>query len=261
MSGGAAVLLRAGLAARVLGALFSREGRPARPRRAQAARTPSVAARAPAPEPSRGPAEEPATRAELAASDARIFARIAAGERDALGELYDRHGRWIFSLVYRVLRDREASEDALQEVFLKVWSRAEQFDARRGSALAWLGSLARHHAIDRTRAAGYGRGPRAFEPDEETVLRDAATPGPDRRSLIDEDISAVRSVLAALPSEQRVPLELAYFDGLSQSEIASRLEAPLGTVKTRMRAGLKEIRERLAPRFEEVAQEEEEGRS
>jgi RNA polymerase sigma-70 factor (ECF subfamily) len=204
---------------------------------------------------------EPATRRELAASDAQLFARIAAGDHAALAGLYDRYGRFVFSLALRTLRDRNEAEDALQEIFIKVWSRADQFDPRRGSALSWLGTLARHHAIDRVRAAGSRPSlapatTTTTDGDERDAAPDDARHRPEARTILDEDREAVRKGLGALPAEQRVLLELAYFDGLSQSEISEHVSAPLGTVKTRMRAGLKSLRESLAVRFEG-----EEGRS
>lgn len=236
-------------------AAFAREGeaRPRATRRGGATAVPRAT----------GPAEpEPSTRRELHESDSLLFSSIAGGDPSALAALYDRYGRFVYSLCLRSLRDRAEAEDALQEIFLKVWSRAGQFDARRGSALSWLGTLARRHAIDRLRAAGSrpSLAPATSEEEGESNARDAAPDeaslGPESRTILDEDRAAVRRGLLALPPEQRLLLELAYFDGLSQSEIAEHVSAPLGTVKTRMRAGLKTLRESLSERFEG-----EEGRS
>jgi len=173
-----------------------------------------------------------------------VAARDEAGEA-ALGQLYDRYRVILFSVLMRILNNREEAEDVLQEVFLQVWRRAADFDANRGRPFTWLVTLARSRGIDRLRAIGSRERvvaeAGASEPSEE--VSDAATD-----AIRSEQRGVVNSALSQLPEEQKRPLMLAYFDGLTQSEIAAQLGAPLGTVKTRMRSGMIKLRELLSAR-------------
>lgn len=174
-------------------------------------------------------------------SDTELLHAIARGDERALGQLYDRYRLILFGLLIRILHSREEAEDVLQEVFLQVWKRAADFDEERGRAFTWLVTLARSRAIDRLRSLG---------------SRERATAGAARETpnaVSDAESDAIRSeqsvivrrALAELPEEQKKTLLLAYFEGLTQSEIAARLGAPLGTVKTRMRSGMIKLREAL----------------
>jgi RNA polymerase sigma-70 factor (ECF subfamily) len=174
-------------------------------------------------------------------TDVELLAAIVRKDETALAELYDRYRVILFGLLLRILSSREEAEDVLQEVFLQVWRRAADFDEKRGRPFTWLVTLARSRGIDRLRSlaakervalAG------AREPSEE--VSDAAAD-----ALASEQRTLVATALAQLPEEQKGPLILAYFDGLTQSEIAARLGAPLGTIKTRMRTGLIKLREAL----------------
>jgi RNA polymerase sigma-70 factor (ECF subfamily) len=173
-----------------------------------------------------------------------VAARDEAGEA-ALGQLYDRYRVILFSILMRILNNREEAEDVLQEVFLQVWRRAADFDANRGRPFTWLVTLARSRGIDRLRAIGSRERvvaeAGASEPSDE--VSDAATD-----AIRSEQRGVVNSALSQLPEEQKRPLMLAYFDGLTQSEIAAQLGAPLGTVKTRMRSGMIKLRELLSTR-------------
>jgi len=177
-------------------------------------------------------------------SDGDLVRATARGDQSALAQLYDRYRLILFGLVMRILHDRAEAEDVLQEAFLQVWRRANDFDEARGRAFTWLVTIARSRALDRLRAAG-SRGRLAHEaaqlPRED--VGDAATD-----ALRSEEGRAVRQALADLPDEQRRPLLLAYFEGLTQAEIAARLGDPLGTVKTRMRAGMIKLRAILRAR-------------
>jgi RNA polymerase sigma-70 factor, ECF subfamily len=173
--------------------------------------------------------------------DVDLLKAIARQDETALAELYDRYRLILFGLLVRILNSREEAEDVLQEVFLQVWRRAADFDETRGRPFTWLVTLARSRGIDRLRnlaarervaLAG------AREPSEEVSDAMADAFRSEQRGL-------VTSALDQLPDEQRRPLMLAYFEGLTQSEIASKLNAPLGTVKTRMRTGLSRLRELL----------------
>ena len=176
------------------------------------------------------------------ANDVELLKAIAARDEAALAQLYDRYRVILFGLLVRILNNREEAEDVLQETFLQVWRRAEDFDENRGRPFTWLVTLARSRAIDRLRTlAARERVAVAGAQDEAEVVSDAASD-----AFRSEQRSQVTNALDQLPDEQKQTLLLAYFDGLTQSEIAARLNAPLGTVKTRMRTGMMKLRELLA---------------
>jgi RNA polymerase sigma-70 factor (ECF subfamily) len=193
-------------------------------------------------------------------ADAALVAAVAAGSEDALAELYDRHAGAIHATALRMTGDRGVAEDVVQEVFLTLWNRAERFDPQRGSLAAWLGTIARHRAVDRLRAAG--RRPRlvtlSADPDEpggqalDRAAQDALPGGlpaaddPAAAAEAGEARAAIGAALAAMPEQERDVILLAYRDDLSQSEIAARLGWPLGTVKTRTRRALGRLRGVLA---------------
>jgi len=162
-------------------------------------------------------------------------------DESALAAVYDRYRLILFGLVLRILHDREESEDVLQEVFLQVWRRAGTFDEARGRAFAWLATIARSRALDRLRAAGS----RARLADEAALEQADEVSDAALDALNSETRAIVKNALAELTDEQRKVLLLAYFEGLTQTEIAERLGDPLGTVKTRMRSGLIKLRELL----------------
>jgi RNA polymerase sigma-70 factor (ECF subfamily) len=180
-----------------------------------------------------------------AEADRLIVRRMAGGDHLALGELYDRHARLLYSLALRIVRERSDAEDVLQETFSQVWRQANRFEASRGTVVGWLVTVTRSRALDRLRQR---RTQREGAADFDRV----ADSLPDRSRALDlqlvtaEQANRVRAALAALPDELRIPLELAYYEGLSQSEIAERLRTPLGTIKTRMRQTLLRLREALA---------------
>jgi RNA polymerase sigma-70 factor, ECF subfamily len=180
-----------------------------------------------------------------AEADRLIVRRMASGDHVALGELYDRHARLLYSLALRIVRERSDAEDVLQETFSQVWRQADRFEASRGTVVGWLVTVTRSRALDRLRQRRTQReGAADFDrvadnlPDQSRAL--------DLQLVTAEQANRVRQALAALPDELRIPLELAYYEGLSQSEIAERLRTPLGTIKTRMRQTLLRLREALA---------------
>ena len=167
---------------------------------------------------------------------------IAAKDEAALAQLYDRYRVILFGLLMRILNNREEAEDVLQEVFLQVWRKAADFDESRGRPFTWLVTLGRSRGIDRLRTlASRERVAEAGAREAADEISDAAAD-----ALRSEQRGLVSDALAKLPDEQKRTIMLAYFDGLTQSEIATRLGAPLGTVKTRMRTGMLRLRELLA---------------
>ena len=174
--------------------------------------------------------------------DERCIARIAAGDAGALGELYDRYARVIFGVVYRIVESPEAAEEVAQDVFHAVWRRAGTYSRDRGSFKSWLFSISRNAAIDWRRTNGRHV---ADEPSSEGMEL-VADMNIEDRVLVNARAEGIRLAVAALPPETRQALALAYWMGLSQSEIARRTGVPLGTVKSRIRSGMQKLRARLS---------------
>lgn len=171
---------------------------------------------------------------------------VARGDLAAFEQLYDRYSSTIYALLLRILASPEDAQEVLQETFVKVWTSARMFDALRGSEVAWLISIARSRGIDRLRSRKI-RSDRENDAGREISIHAGFvhTATGAEEAILSQERTAVRSALSELPEAQRVALELAYFDGLSQSEIAEKLGEPLGTIKTRMQLGMKKLRERL----------------
>jgi RNA polymerase sigma-70 factor, ECF subfamily len=182
------------------------------------------------------------------ADDVARIRRVAEGDGTSLGILYDRHARALFSLALRVLGDERDAEDVLQDVFAQAWRQAGRYDAARGTVAAWLLTMARTRAIDRLRARRARPDTRTAPAtiDDPTLALPAPLVDPEGALGAARDAARVRAALQELPVLQRLAIELAYFEGLTQSEIAERLEQPLGTVKTRIRLGLLKLREALS---------------
>lgn len=194
--------------------------------------------------------------------DARLVARIASGEESAFVIAYDRHAGFLFASVTRFLGDREAAAEVVQDAFVTLWRRARQFDARSGSLLTWLLAIARHRAIDRLRAEGRrptrdaihleaftegGSGGSPSHPDvPRELIADAAT-DPATVAARRWTQSVVRTGIAELPANERTVILLGYAEDLSQAQISERLEWPLGTVKSRTRRAMAQLRARIGP--------------
>jgi RNA polymerase sigma-70 factor, ECF subfamily len=182
------------------------------------------------------PAALPTTRSSMASTQAAsLIRRLTRGDHSALGEFYDLYAGLVNGMAVRILRDRAEAEDAVQEVFVQVWQQAARFDPSRGTPEAWLCTMARTRALDRLRR----RSSRREEPEP-------IHPGPTAMPK-NEEALALRKALDALPPDQRTALELAYFEGLTQTEIAARLREPLGTIKTRIRTAMIRMRGVLGP--------------
>jgi RNA polymerase sigma-70 factor (ECF subfamily) len=181
--------------------------------------------------------------------DVALVQRVVARDEGALAALYDRHSRLAYSVVLRVLRNPTDAEEVLQETFVRVWSRAETYDGRLGSPAAWLTRIARNRAIDRLRAKRARSQVDAALPDpgaDETPRPEpATTETPEQLVQEAATAGALRGALALLPAAQRALIEAAFFDGFTHQELAERFKLPLGTVKTRIRAGLLSLRGRL----------------
>lgn len=186
-------------------------------------------------------------RNEAADVDAFRMKRIAAGDSSALAELYDAHGSAVYTLARRILGHPGDAEEVVQEVFAQAWRQAGRYDPNRASVAGWLLMITRARALDALRA-------RQARPDRthsvELPELPAHNPGPEMTLLSSDAIQRVRAVMREFDETLRAPVELAYFEGLSQSEIAERLNQPLGTVKTRLRNAVAKLREALNQREE-----------
>ncbi len=175
-------------------------------------------------------------------SDVELLRRVAKGDQEALLTLYDKYGRLVYSLAYRMLQDHQLAEEVTQDVFTRVWQAARSFDPKRSSFTTWLTSITRNRTIDILRR----RRVRGLTGAGEAELNTAITRA-DERFIPEHHLEAlaVREALEQLPPAQREVLELAYFQGMTQREIAEYLNIPLGTVKTRMRLGMMKLRDLL----------------
>lgn len=187
--------------------------------------------------------------------DSDLIARAATGDERAVGELYDRYGRLLYAVALRIVGQRADAEEVVLDSFAQAWREATRFDASRGSVAAWITTIARSRALDLVRARSR----------RERITASAAAERPDSAPAmggwrvdpssgvdVDERRRQVRLALESLSPPQRRAIELAYFEGLSQSEIAERLAEPLGTIKTRVRLGMQKLRECLRPFYFEA---------
>jgi RNA polymerase sigma-70 factor (ECF subfamily) len=171
-------------------------------------------------------------------TDLALVGAIRSGDQGAMAELYDRYSSLVYAVALRLLQDTGAAEDVLQDIFMQLWRKPRAFDASRGNMAAWLAVITRNRAIDALRR-------RRPQDDIEDVI---VSVDPDLASVAERSraMEKVRGALQAMPPAQRAALELAYFEGLSHSEIAEKTGEPLGTIKTRIRTGLLSLRRVLA---------------
>jgi RNA polymerase sigma-70 factor (ECF subfamily) len=177
--------------------------------------------------------------------DAALIARIRGGERAAFVSFYDRYSPLLFSVAARVLGERKEAEDVLQEVMLVIWNKSGDYNPQLGTLSSWAVAVARNKALDRLRARA--RRLRLIEDAAVMAGDSGATSYPSANEVIhgQERAELLRDAMKALPADQRMAIELAFFSGLSQSDIAERLQQPLGTIKARIRRGMLRLREQL----------------
>jgi len=189
---------------------------------------------------------EPGSPEERASANSALIRRMAGGDRDALAELYDCLSRPLYSTARRILNDSSEAQDVVHDVFLALWKNAASFDSSRGAAFSWAVTLTRNRSIDRLRIrANRARLLGNLIPDDLGYGSEADMLGADSRIDIGDRAAAARLALAELPKEQQEALELAFFSGLTQREIAEKLGEPIGTIKARIRRGLLKLRDAL----------------
>ena len=189
-------------------------------------------------------------------ADRHLLERVAGGDEQALGRLYDRYGKILYTVVYRIVGQKADAEEVLMEAFAQIWRDAKRFEAARGSVAAWLTMITRSRALDFARARARRTritASAAREEPEGAPAMGAWRSDPSHSIEQAERQRRVAEALDGLSAPQRQAIELAYFEGLSQSEIAERLKEPLGTVKTRVRLGMQKLRDALRPYYFERA--------
>ncbi len=171
-------------------------------------------------------------------NDAALVARIRAGDQSAMADLYDRYSGVVYGVALRVLGNTMAAEDVVQEIFLQLWRKPQAFDMDRGRMAPWLAVIARNRSIDHLRK----------RPPEDDIDELPISTGVDLEDETGQRLAVekVRAILAGLPQEQRKALEMAFFEGMTHTEIAGRTGEPLGTIKTRIRTGLLALRKAFA---------------
>lgn len=179
------------------------------------------------------------------AADRTALARMADGDASAFAELYDRYARAVYSLAYGILTDQTEAEDVSQEVFSQAWRQAGRYEPRRAQVGAWLLMITRARAIDRLRARRASPGAIPSVDDTRIAELPDLQPNQERVAISAQQAARLREALAALPEPQRAAIELAYYSGLTQAEIAEALHEPVGTVKTKIRTGLHRLRAAL----------------
>ncbi len=184
-------------------------------------------------------------------TDRGLVARMAQGDENAMGDLYDRLGAPLYALAFSMLGERADAEEVVMDAFMQAWKNAETFDHQRGSVGAWLTVIVRSRAIDRSRARSRQEKVVVHGGSEEVAGVSTHWEDPSRSVEVSEERRMVIAALGGLPEGQREAIALAYYDGLSQTQIAEKLQLPLGTVKTRIRDGMRKLRSVLLPLYAE----------
>ncbi|WP_018127016.1 sigma-70 family RNA polymerase sigma factor [Balneola vulgaris] len=181
--------------------------------------------------------------------DKELLIRIAAKDPVALSLLYDQYNRLLFGLLVSILKKKEEAEDILQEVFTNIWEKADQYDPEKGSAYTWIVSLTRNKGIDRLRSKVYKEQKKqstSLDNEDTYMPLFSEENNPLEDAILSDRASMLKEALAKISEKQRTVLQVAYFDGLTQTEISEQLDIPLGTVKSRMRDGMLKLREILS---------------
>ena len=183
--------------------------------------------------------------------DEDLFKEIANGQRQAFSVIYDRYSSQLYGLALKILQNQTLADDVIQDVFVNIWKKAGTYDRSKGTPIAWMMILCRNRCIDALRRLNKNRSRSAVLTEElvQTVSDESAA-NPLEKAGLSELQTAVRRAMEILPPEQREPIELAYFKGFSQSEIASELNLPLGTIKTRIRLGMQKLRDLIVNKWE-----------
>lgn len=179
-------------------------------------------------------------------NDLGLLRKISSKDASALSELYDIHSKYLYTIIYYILRDEAEAEDLLQEVFIQIWEKIDSYDKTLGNPLAWLTRVTRNKSIDRIRSKSFKN--RSSETDIERFFdlsEDSKSSNPENVSTMNQEKIEITNALKLLNDNQRDLIEFAYFRGYSQSELAEYFNIPLGTVKTRMRAAMMTLREKL----------------
>jgi RNA polymerase sigma-70 factor, ECF subfamily len=192
------------------------------------------------------PPDSPQAESPSSTTDATLWQAVISGDSAALERLYDRYASLVYGLALRILKDPQVAEDLTQEVFLNLW-RNRSYDPARGSLSSFLVTLTRCRAIDKLRSQGATL--KFLNRWTQQISAESSTASPFEQVSLAERSEKVREALAQLPDNQRQILEMAYYEGLSQAEIAERIDTPLGTVKTRARQGLIKLRQTLQTWF------------
>jgi RNA polymerase sigma-70 factor (ECF subfamily) len=190
---------------------------------------------------------ESASRQAASNIEPRLLTRVAKGDPQAFGQLYDQSSTLLFTLAYRILSDRDEAAELLQEVYLEVWRKIAKYDAGRGTPIAWLVTLTRSRAIDRLRSRA-SRGPQVMvESLEHPLVSDtpAVSPNPFEAKADSELRQIMAKAILDLPLPQQQAIEMAFYQGLTHTEIAAKLNQPLGTVKTRIKLAMTKLRASL----------------
>lgn len=179
-------------------------------------------------------------------TDISLLERISRRDSSALSELYDKHSTLLYSIIMRILKEKEETEDVLQEVFVNVWERAEMYDDQLGNPGAWLARIARNRAVDRLRSKNYRTRSKESDIDQHHDYFTAdASSNPEHRAILSSQQEEILIALTSLSKDQKDLIEFAYFRGFTQTELADHFKLPLGTVKTRMRTAMSILRQKL----------------
>ncbi len=182
-------------------------------------------------------------KGSVRSADQELVARLRKGDKSAFMEIYARYSQIVFNLVLKILRSREETEEVVQEIFLQVWNKADSYDPARGAISTWIVNIARSRSIDKLRTLGYKRQTAELDEERMNSKSDFSRIIEDR----EESRKIIREALDSLPDNQKIAIEMVFFEGLTHIEAAERLNEPVGTIKTRIRLGVAKLKEKISP--------------